>query len=217
MLTLPWTNPRLVVRGNPGTQRGRTVVVRATPAAKKGVLFVCLGNICRSPTAEAVFRMVTEKNGRSSDFDIDSCGTGGGNPSWYQEGGWSYHEGEPSDGRMTRAASARNVFLTSRSRPLKPQDFDRFDFIVGMDEKNIQAIKTAMRHWKSLSKYDQVMPPLEECEAKLRLMTRYCRENTGAKNVPDPYYGGAEGFEVVLDLLQDACEGFLSDIDQDKA
>ncbi len=137
------------------------------------------GNICRSPTAEAMFRAVVEREGVADKFDIDSCGTvrtadrqhestrklpstpikqhtnrppthptpippiikkGGGNPSWYKPGGWSYHEGDASDTRMTAAAKNRGVYLTSRSRPLRPEDFRRFKYIIGMDDSNIRSI-----------------------------------------------------------------------------
>jgi protein-tyrosine phosphatase len=102
----------------------------------------CTGNICRSPTAEATFRALAERAGRAADFDIDSCGTGGGNPSWYQTNGFSYHEGDPADRRMTAAAHKRGVTLTSVSRPLKPCDFERFQYVIAMDEKNRADIAT---------------------------------------------------------------------------
>ncbi|CAG9464216.1 unnamed protein product [Pedinophyceae sp. YPF-701] len=189
----------------------------SSESGKTGVLFVCLGNICRSPTAEAVFNMVVERAGVADSFDIDSCGTGGGNPGWYKEGGWSYHEGDPADSRMKAAAQPRNVCLTSISRPLKPEDFSRFDYIIGMDDSNMRAISTAAEYWASSAKLGKDMPPLDECMSKVRLMTKYCRDNKGAQSVPDPYYGGPQGFEVVLDLLEDACEGLLADINAGKA
>lgn len=96
------------------------------------VLFVCLGNICRSPTAEAVFTTVAERRGVADTMTIDSCGTGGGSPDWYREGGWSYHEGDAADARMRDHALRRGITLTSRSRPLTPQDLTTFDFIVAM-------------------------------------------------------------------------------------
>lgn len=88
-------------------------------SSTKRVLFVCLGNICRSPSAEAVFTSVVDKAGLSDQFEIDSCGTGGGMKKWYTEGGRSYHTGDPADGRMTEAAAERGIKLTSLSRPLK--------------------------------------------------------------------------------------------------
>ncbi|CAM9951516.1 unnamed protein product [Choristocarpus tenellus] len=99
---------------------------------KTKVLFVCLGNICRSPSAEAVFKDVTAKNGAQDEFYIESCGTGGGSSNWYKDGGFSFHEGDPPDARMTAAAAKRGVKLGGTSRPLRPQDLDDFDLIVGM-------------------------------------------------------------------------------------
>ncbi|GAX76434.1 hypothetical protein CEUSTIGMA_g3879.t1 [Chlamydomonas eustigma] len=174
---------------------------------KLRVIFVCLGNICRSPTAEAVFRAVVERRGVSHLFDIDSCGTGGGNPDWYCRGGWSYHEGDEPDRRMTSAAQKRGIVLTSRSRPLTPMDVTRFDLIIGMDAKNQYAVKEATSYWLSEGMIES--SEAEVLRSKNSLMTDYCRTYKGVTEVPDPYYGGPEGFERVLDLLYDACEGLL--------
>lgn len=164
-------------------------------AGKRKVLFVCLGNICRSPTAEAVFNARVAAAGVAADFLVDSCGTGGGNPSWYVPGGFSYHEGEPADARMTATAARRGVTLTSRSRPLTPEDLDKFDLLVGMDPKNLRAIDTAAKAWNK-------EPPTTV------LMSDFCAD-AGVTSVPDPYYGGERGFEVVLDLLDEACGTLL--------
>lgn len=102
-------------------------------------LFVCLGNICRSPTAEAVFTTVAERRGVADAMTIDSCGTGGGSSDWYREGGFSYHEGDAADARMRDHAARRGIRLTSRSRPLTPQDLHTFDYIVAMVRSNKSA------------------------------------------------------------------------------
>lgn len=181
---------------------------------KTGVLFVCLGNICRSPTAEAMFRAVAERAGVADRFDIDSCGTGGGASGWFKPGGFSYHEGEAADPRMTAAAAKRGVRLTSRSRPLVPGDFARFKYIVGMDGSNMRAIATAADYWAANGSKD--VPPPDEVKGRVSLMTQYCTKFKGATEVPDPYYGGAQGFETVLDLLDDACTGLLAKIEADQ-
>ena len=188
--------------------RGSSALALAsTPAERKkiGVNFVCLGNICRSPTAEAVFTECVRKANLDDRFDIDSCGTGGGNPNWYKPGGWSYHEGESSDPRMKEAASARGIAITSTSRPLRVDDFDRFEYIVGMDESNLGAIRLAASTW---------LPAMSDAspDYKVVLMSDYCRDHKVAK-VPDPYYAG--GFDKVIDLLVDACDGLLEEIRAD--
>ncbi|EFN58713.1 hypothetical protein CHLNCDRAFT_19837 [Chlorella variabilis] len=171
------------------------------------VLFVCLGNICRSPSAEAVFKNVVERAGVADQFQIDSCGTGGGSSN-------CYHEGDPADGRMTATARGRGVTLTSRSRPLTPQDLAEFDHIIGMDASNLAAIKRAAEHWRANG--GGAAPVPADYGAKLSLMTDYLRgtQFSQYKEVPDPYYGGQRGFELVLDLLDDACEGLLQSIQQ---
>jgi len=149
----------------------------------KQVLFVCLGNVCRSPSAEAVFNALIEKYGLQSDLQCDSAGTD------------AYHSGDPADYRMTQFAQKRGYRLTSISRRVQPaHDFDRFDYIIGMDKQNVRDLKVLARN--------------ENDRKKISLMTDYC---SGKKydSVPDPYYGGASGFELVLDILEDACEGLI--------
>ncbi len=179
----------------------------ASEPKKTRVLMVCLGNICRSPTAEAVFRAAVERAGLAGRYEVDSCGTGGGASNWYKAGGRSYHEGDAADARMAAAAAARGVELTSRSRPLAPADLHEFDLIVGMDAANLAAIRRAVSHWAGAGD----APPEGWEAAKLRLATDFARGEAWARydSVPDPYYGGAAGFGLVLDLLDDCCGGML--------
>jgi len=146
------------------------------------VLFVCWGNICRSPSAEAVFRALVEKEGLSGKIACDSAGT------------ISAHCGEPADMRMRRHAIRRGYRLDSISRIIDPSDFDRFDYIIAMDDKNINDLDHFIR-----TPHDR---------SKITKMTDYCSFYTNT-SVPDPYYGGDEGFELVLDLLEDACRGLI--------
>jgi protein-tyrosine phosphatase len=149
----------------------------------KQVLFVCLGNICRSPSAEAVFNAMVEKNGLAEELRCDSAGTA------------AYHAGDQADYRMKQFAQKRGYCLTSISRQVDPKvDFDRFDYIIGMDNQNVRDLKAVAQN--------------ENDRKKISLMTDYC---SGKKydSVPDPYFGGAAGFELVLDILEDACEGLI--------
>ncbi|KAF8083468.1 hypothetical protein N665_0771s0007 [Sinapis alba] len=157
------------------------------------VLFVCLGNICRSPAAEGVFRDIVKKRGLDSKFIIDSAGT------------IDYHEGNMADPRMRSAAKRRGVEITSLSRPIKASDFREFDLILAMDEQNKEDILKAYNVWKARGNF----PP--DADKKVKLMCSYCKKHND-KVVPDPYYGGAQGFEKVLDLLEDACESLLDGI-----
>ncbi len=150
------------------------------------VLFVCLGNICRSPSAEAIFRGFVEKKDLEDIFEIDSAGTSG------------YHQGEPADARMRRHASKRGYKLTSLSRKFNPDtDFDHFDIIIAMDRDNLHDL--------------QKMARSKEDEKKLSLMTDFSLA-FDYSYVPDPYYGGDQGFELVIDLLEDASSGLFNRI-----
>ena len=148
----------------------------------KRILFVCLGNICRSSTAEEVMRTYVRRAGLEKKIEVDSAGI------------LSYHQGELPDERMRFHAKKRGYQLTHRSRPVTTDDFFDFDLILGMDDRNIQDL------------YDRA--PDIASEKKIRRMTDFC-VNQVADYVPDPYYGGAQGFEQVLDLLEDACQGLL--------
>ena len=154
----------------------------------KKILFVCMGNICRSPSAEAVFTGLTKNRGFAKQFEIDSAGT------------TAYHAGEKADRRMQSHAQKRGYNLTSISRKFNPnRDFDYFDLIIGMDDENIHALKSTARNSTDLGKI---------CK-----MTDFSKEWNYAE-IPDPYYGGEEGFELVLDLLEDSCEGLLEKLTQ---
>jgi len=151
----------------------------------KALLFVCLGNICRSPSAEAIMNAVIVKAGETSNYTCDSAGI------------INNHEGERADSRMRHHAARRSYDLTSISRQFKSKtDFDKFDLIIGMDDQNIRDLKSQARNTNDLK--------------KIVSMTDYCTVFTHYKTVPDPYYGGDAGFELVLDLLEDACEGLLN-------
>jgi protein-tyrosine phosphatase len=155
----------------------------------KKILFVCLGNICRSPSAEAVFNSLIERKGLENELQCDSAGTA------------AYHAGEPADYRMKQFAKKRAYHLTSISRPVNPEiDFDRFDLIIGMDRQNIRDLKAMARD--------------ENDRLKIHLMTDFS-DNRKYDSVPDPYYGGTSGFELVLDILEDSCKGLIDKLHQE--
>lgn len=152
----------------------------------KKILFVCLGNICRSPGAEAVFNALIEKNALENELQCDSAGTA------------AYHVGEPADSRMSQMGINRGYNLTSRARRFDPNnDFDRFDYIIGMDRQNVNDLKGIARNKNE--------------RKKIYLMSNFCI-NKSYDSVPDPYFGGDAGFELVFDILEDACEGLLQKI-----
>ncbi len=153
---------------------------------KIGVLFVCLGNICRSPAAEGVFRAIVEREGAQHRFDIDSAGTG------------SYHVGDLPDRRMRVHARNRGYELTHICRQADIEDFDRFDLIIGMDASNIRNLRS--------------MAPSVEAARKIRPMAEFFSPGAAYDHVPDPYYEGAEGFERVLDLLEDGCRNLYDSL-----
>lgn len=153
------------------------------------VLFVCMGNICRSPAAEGVFKSLVKSQNLENQIKVDSCGTIG------------YHSGELPDLRMRRHASHRGYELTSRARQFNPQkDFVEFDYIVTMDNDNYSDILNLDKN--NLYKH------------KIFKMTSFCSDNS-IKEVPDPYYGGSDGFEYVLDILEDSTKNLLNKIKSD--
>ncbi len=155
----------------------------------KKILFVCLGNICRSPSAEAVMNAKLEEKGLDDKYIVDSAGITG------------FHAGELADARMQQHAFQRGYRLTSISRPVNPaEDFKVFDYIIGMDHQNMKDLTALTSSENDLR--------------KLSKMTDYCSA-FDYDSVPDPYYGGAAGFELVLDLLEDACEGLINKIENE--
>ena len=143
------------------------------------ILFVCLGNICRSPLAEAIMRqLLAEDPVASSRIEVDSAGIGG------------WHQGELADPRMRAHAARRGIEMTHRARQVTDRDFDTFDLIIAMDDGNYEALR-------------ELAPTLEQ-QAKVVRMADYL-EQMPWDHIPDPYYGGASGFELVLDLLTEAC------------
>ena len=155
------------------------------------ILFVCLGNICRSPAGEGVMQRLVEERGLAHRFDIDSAGT------------YSGHQGQLPDPRMRRHASRRGYNLTHRARPITSDDFEYFDIIVAMDESN----RRNLMHLAASPEQQAKIVMMGDYIVKLRAHYDY---------VPDPYYEGAEGFELALDLLEDACGNLLDDIINNK-
>ncbi len=153
---------------------------------KQRILFVCLGNICRSPAAEGVLLDILKRKGLSSSVEVDSAGTYGG------------HAGERSDVRMRRAASARGIELTHRARQVRETDFERFDMIIAMDDNNYEALFR--------------LAPNREAQFKIYRFREFLRHHPDWSYVPDPYYEGHEGFELVLDLLEDGCTTIVEQI-----
>ncbi len=149
------------------------------------VLFVCLGNICRSPTAEGVFRDLVHREGLQDRIGTDSCGTG------------NWHVGDPPDARAVAEATRRGIPLDDlRARQLRPTDFETFDYVLGMDRRNLASLHSQC-------------PP--DHAAKVRLFLSF---DTGAREteVPDPYYGGPDGFRDVFDMIDAASQGLLAHI-----
>ena len=149
---------------------------------KKKILFVCLGNICRSSSAEGVMKHLVAQAGREEEFVIDSAGF------------LSYHQGELPDSRMRAHAARRGYDLTHRSRPVRKEDFTRFDLIVAMDDNNVRQL--------------HAVAPSEEAKQKVVRMADYLTEHPHTF-IPDPYYDGLEAFDLVVTLLEDACAELL--------
>lgn len=147
------------------------------------VLFVCLGNICRSPAAEGVMQELIHKRGLADEILVDSAGTS------------SFHIGEPADRRMQTAAQQRGYHLASRSRQATARDYSKFDLIIAMDRNN----------------YRELASLFGEPTAKLHLLSEYLPKDA-PRDVPDPYHGGPEGFNIVLEMLEQACPKILDQL-----
>lgn len=160
-------------------------MITSTPANNRPfrILFVCLGNICRSPAAEGIFKRIAAERGLH--VEVDSAGTSG------------WHEGEPADARMRRTAYHRGYNLTSISRPVRRSDFERFDLLVAMDDNNYQNLRE--------------MAMTKAHEDKIVRMADFL-DRKDYDHIPDPYYGGAEGFNLVIDLLEEASENLAGEI-----
>ncbi len=157
-----------------------------TDKKKIRLLFVCLGNICRSPAAEGIMKKIVDKNDLQDIIEVDSAGTSG------------WHEGDLPDERMRAHGERRGYDFSSRARKFTKNDFDLFDYIIVMDDSNYNNVKSLANS--------------NEQVEKIRMMTDFTVQNTHHNYIPDPYYGDVSGFELVLDLLEDASEGLLQAI-----
>ncbi len=153
------------------------------------ILFVCLGNICRSPTAEGIMDHLIETRGLSDKIETDSAGTSG------------YHQGEPADIRAREAAQKRAYTLKSKSRMFTPKDFDQFDYIITMDHQNQKDVLA--------------LAPTTDARKKVHSMMSFCSlYDQQYQEVPDPYHGGMADYKTVLDLCEDGCKGLLDQIEK---
>jgi len=155
----------------------------SSPNRKRtSVLFVCLGNICRSPLAEGVFRHVAAERGRGQDFLVDSAGTG------------AWHVGEPPDRRSIEVAARHGITLNGRARKVRPEDLQRFDLVIAMDRENLEDL--------------EALADANGSRARLHLLREFDPRSAG-DDVPDPYYGGPNGFEAVYEMVRRSCDGLL--------
>jgi protein-tyrosine phosphatase len=155
-------------------------------AARMRVLFVCLGNICRSPTAEGVMRALVRDAGLQDRIELDSAGTG------------AWHIDQPPDARATAAARERGIALEGAARQIERGDFAEFDLIVAMDASNVADLRR--------------IAPDDAARAKIRLLREFDPDSDGELDVPDPYHGGARGFEDVFDLVGRSCAALLGEL-----
>lgn len=148
------------------------------------VCFVCLGNICRSPTAEGIMIDLVKKQNLEKEIQIDSSGTS------------AYHVGEPADHRSQATANHHGIHLPSRARQFRPEDFTKFDYVVAMD----------------LANYNHLMNQRTQNNQKVYLLRQFDPQSPDKASVPDPYYGGAKGFDQVFNICLKGCEGLLKEI-----
>ena len=149
------------------------------------ILFLCMGNICRSPAGHCVFQHMVNQAGLSDQFEIDSAGTIGS------------HTGSPPDQRMQRSMHLRKIPIIGTARQLKPHDLEYFDLILAMDKENLEDAR--------------LLDPSGKFHPKIKLFCDYCTQHDETE-VPDPYYGGNSGFEKVLDLIEDGCANLLKQL-----
>ena len=147
---------------------------------------VCLGNICRSPTAEAVMRGLVREEGLEDEIQIDSAGVG------------DWHVGQHPDARATEAAARRGVTLAGEARQIRPGDFAEYDLVLAMDSDNLAELRA--------------LAPDAAAGEKIRMLRSYDPAASGDLDVPDPYYGAGRGFEEVLDIVEAACRGVLDEV-----
>ena len=153
----------------------------------KRILFLCTGNICRSPAGHCVVQHLVDQAGLSNQFEIDSAGT------------TNFHAGSPPDPRMQQSMRARNTPITGKARQLQPDDLNGYDLILAMDKENLTDA--------------QSLDPSGKLHHKVKLFCEYCTQHNETE-VPDPYYGGDSGFEHVLDLLEDGCANLLKELSE---
>lgn len=151
---------------------------------RKRILFVCMGNICRSPAADIIFRHLVDKVGLSDQIDVDSAGTIG------------YHTGKGPDPRMAKTLKSRGYTISGKARQVEEADLDSFDLILTMDEENLVNVRDLARTPEQL---ERIKPFVSFCSASV-------------PRIPDPYYGGDDGFETVADLLEDGCANLLNSL-----
>lgn len=168
----------------PADPRARRLITALAGKDKVSILFVCLGNICRSPAAEGVMQAIVDSRDASGRFTLDSAGTG------------NYHIGDLPDHRMRVHARRRGYELTHRCRQVTESDFDRFDMVIAMDRSNFDNLRR--------------LAPTTEAEDKIVEMAAFVSKAMRCYAIPDPYYEGAEGFELVLDLLESGCENLYN-------